>query len=239
MTRLQMSQALADRPVDALWAVMLAHARTLQPFWEGAVRVFATRTGLPEQKTKDYLGLIVGAFDKMDDWRHGRAKYVKARRQEIDTVISFLRNKAIENANNRLRIAPVARNAAGALRITLTVSAHGYLDSDLAEIVANVLVDMAAVRTSFPYDLGHLMSFSPGPEVPPEVDRFMLTLDRAGEALGIQREVKALRQEADRIWEELYSPAPLRLSADYWTAVGSGGDAQLRQAAIVEFHRPG
>ncbi len=54
MKRQQITTALAARTPADLWAALLAHARTLQPFWAGAVAVFAGRTSLPEEKRDGY-----------------------------------------------------------------------------------------------------------------------------------------------------------------------------------------
>src|SRR5262245_22662235 len=162
VTHRQLTTALATRSAADLWDALLAHARTLQPFWVGAVEVFAARTSLPDDKRDSYLSIIGGAFDRMDQWRRETARYVKARRNEIDSAISYLRNKAIETPNRRLRFAPSARNAAGTLRVCLYVSARGYDDTQLPELVGGAVYDLAAVRTLFPFDFGNLMGFHPG-----------------------------------------------------------------------------
>lgn len=236
MKRQQITTALGGRsPVD-LWAALLAHARTLQPFWSGAVAVFAERTSLPNEKRDGYLGVISNAFDKMDEWRRGTAKYVKARRKEIDSAISYLRNKAIEIPNRRLRFAPAARNAASALRACLTVSARGYDDEQLPELLAGILYDVAAVRTLFPFDFGNLMIFHPGHDNSFEGDALDVTLQHAGRELGIVVAINALVAEVNRIMDNLDTPSPLVFTDEYWTAEGDDADVQLRSAAIAAFH---
>jgi hypothetical protein len=238
VTRQQITSALATRSSADLWDALLGHVRTLQPFWANAVSAFAARTALPNDKRDRYLGVIGGAFDQMDQWRRGTAKYVKARRNDIDGAISYLRNKAIEAPNRRLRFAPAARNAAGALRVCLTVSVHSYNDTQLADIVAGVVFDLAAVRTLFPFDFGNLMGFHPGHDGSSE-DPFAVTLQRAGRAMGIAAAVDSLLAEVDRIWEAFGTPSLLEFSEHYWTAEGDDADARLRSAAIVAFHRRG
>src|SRR5438067_691357 len=71
MKRQEITTALAARSPTDLWAALLGHARTLQPFWAGAVVVFAGRTSLPDEKRDGYLDVITSAFDKMDEWRRG------------------------------------------------------------------------------------------------------------------------------------------------------------------------
>jgi hypothetical protein len=239
VTRQQIATTLAARSATDLWDALLAHARTLQPFWAGAVGVFAARTSLPDDKRDGYLAVIGGAFDKMDQWRRGTANYVRARRNDIDGAVSFLRNKAIEAPNRRLRFAPAARNAAGALRVCLTVSARGYDDTQLPELVAGVVYDLAAVRTLFPFDFGNLMGFHPGHDGPREEDPFAVTLQRAGRELGVVAAVNALVAEADRIRGTFGTPSPLGFSEGYWAAEGDDADARLRSAAMTAFHRGG
>src|SRR4051812_1942790 len=224
MKRQEITTALATRSPDDLWALLLSHAQTLQPFWAGAVAVFADRTALPDEKRDGYLGVIRTAFDKIDEWRRGRSKYVKARRHEIDSAISFLRNKAIEAPNRALRFAPAARNAAGALRVCLSVSARGYHDAHLPALVAAVVYDVAAVRTLFPFDSGNLMIFHPGHDSPLEGDALDVTLQCAARELDIGPAVDALLAEVERIWQNLETPAPLVFTEGYWTAEGGGDD---------------
>lgn len=236
MKRQEITTALATRSPDDLWDALLSHAQTLQPFWAGAVSVFAARTMLPDEKRDVYLNAISSAFDKMDKWRRGTAKNVKSHRKEIDSAISYLRNKAIEVPNRRLRFAPSARNAASALRGCLTVSAHGYRDEQLPELVACNIYDVAAVRTLFPFDFGNLMIFHPEHDGELEGDVLDVALQRASRKLGIKEAVNTLVNEANRIWETFDRPSPLLCTEGYWTAEGDDADAQLRSAAIAAFH---
>jgi hypothetical protein len=236
MKRQEITTALATRSPDELWAALLGHARTLQPFWAGGVAVFAGRTSLPDDKRNGYLGVISTAFDKMDEWRRGTAKYVKTRRNEIDSTISYLRNKAIETPNRQLRVAPAARNAASALRVCLTVSARGYNDAQLPELVAGTIYDVAAVRTLFPFDFGNLMVFHPGHGSTLEGDVLDVTIQHIGREFGILSAVNALVAEVQRLWENFDKPSPLVLTEGYWTADGGDADVQLRSAAIAAFH---
>ena len=238
MNSRQITKSLQAQPADALWASLLAHAQTLQPFWERGVRTFAKRSALPREKRDAYLGTIATSFQKMDDWRRGRAKYVQARRNEIDSAISFLRNKAIEKSICGLCIAPAARNAASALRKSLyTACPGGYSDQHIPEILAGILYDIAAVRTLFPFDLGNLAGYHPGHDVPAPADPLVMMLKKAGKELGIIDAVKRLMREVDRIWNTFDTPTPMTFADDYWQAEGDGADARLHYQAIAEFHR--
>lgn len=236
VTRQQITTALTGRSAADLWGALSAHARMLQPFWAGAVTVFANRTSLPNEKRDSYLCVIDSAFDKMDGWRRGSVKYVKARRNEIDSAISYMRNKANEVPNRRFRFAPAARNAASALRVSLAAATRGYNDAQLPAVVAGIVYDAAAVRTLFPFDFGNLMVFHPGYDGTLEGDALDIALHRAGHELGIVAAVDLLLAEVERIWGSFGTPSPLVFTDGYWTAEGDDADLQLRAAAIAAFH---
>jgi hypothetical protein len=237
MLRNDITKALADKSPAELWAAMVAHTRTLETFWVSAVGIFADRTSLPVAKRDEYIVVINKTFDTIVQWRSGTAKYVKARRNEIDSAISFLRNKAIELPNRRLRYAPASRNAAGALRVCLTTSAHGYDDKHLPELVAGIVYDVAAVRTLFPFYFGNLMIFPPGENGKSNGDVLDVALQYAGREFGIMHSVNALISEAERIWDTFDMPSPLVFPEGYWVAEGDDADVRLRSAAIATFHR--
>lgn len=218
LTRQQIATALATRSPTVLWAALLSHARTLQPFWMGAVEAFAVRTLFAEEEKNDHLGVIADAFDAMERWRSGKAERISPRRNDIDSAIHFLREQTLDVRNSRLRYAPAARNAAGTLRACLAVSVRDYGDGHLPQVLGSVVFDLAAVRTLFPYDFEHLMDFHPGHDVPAGEDPFALTLQRAGRELGAMPAVIALKIEVERIWENFSAPSPLKFAEGYWNA---------------------
>jgi hypothetical protein len=238
VTKLEIANSLAGKQADALWTILLGQVQTLQPFCEGAICVFAERSSHPLQKRDADLAAVAGAFEKMNGWRCGSLKHVKARRNEIDTAISFLRNKAIEKSICGLRIAPSARNAAGAFRVCLATSVRDYNDGQLPELIAGTVYDIAAVRTLFPFDFGNLACFfHPGHDASSDSDSFVVMLKQAGEAIGIRDEVESLMHEVGRIVEAIDTPTPLVFPEGYWIEESDGADARLRQASIATFHR--
>jgi hypothetical protein len=236
MTRNRICHELTGRSVDDLWALFFRNVRVLLPFWEQTTRVFAERLAAPE-KGEFHLKVIADAFGKMDDWRFRRIPHVKARRNEIDSAISFLRNKAIVKPICGLRIAPVARNAAGALRLLLTTSCHGYRDEQIPQLIAGALYDIAAVRVLFPFDFGALSCFYPGPPLPPDVDPFVAMLERAGREMGIGPSVQALFNEAASVWSSVDDPKPLDFPAALWNEETDASNALLHYAAVAAFHK--
>jgi hypothetical protein len=236
MTRNRICSELTGRSVDDLWTLFLRHVGTLRPFWEQTTRVFAERLAVPE-KGEFHLKVIADAFGKMDDWRFRRIPLVKARHHEIDSAISFMRNKAIVKPIYRLRIAPVARNAAGALRILLTTSCHGYRDDQLPQLIAGALYDIAAVRVLFPFDFGTLSCFHPKPPLPADADPFVMMLERAGHEIGIAQSVHGLLYEVASIWNSVADPKPLDFPAALWREETDASNALLHYAAVAAFHR--
>ena len=61
----------------------------------------------------------------------------KARRREIDSVISFIRNAALTTKVSKYAFAPVCRNLAGILHGALYISIFGYSDEQLPEVLAH------------------------------------------------------------------------------------------------------
>lgn len=236
MTRNEISTALTQRPVDDLWALFLGHVRILQPFWEQSVRIFAQRCDSIE-KGDVHLATISSAFSKMDDWRFKRIPHIKAHRNEIDSAISFIRNKAIEKLVSKLRVAPAARNAAGALRTLLCTSCHGYRDNQLSDLVAAAIYNVAAVRVLFPFDLSDLTSFHPGHSHNSNIDPFVVMIERAGKAMSIEESTQRLFDEVDSIWEHIDNPPPLEFNSATLNEETSGDFAQLHYASMMAFHR--
>jgi hypothetical protein len=236
MTRNHISKQLAGRGVGDLWTLLLRNVRTLQPFWEQTTRVFADRLALPG-KGELHLTVIADAFGKMDDWRLGRIPYIKARRKEIDSAISFMRNKAIVKPVCGLRIAPAARNASAALRGLLTTSCHGYRDEQLPIIISGALYDIAAVRVLFPFDFSALTSFHLGHSTQSDLDPFVEMLQRAGKEIGIEQSVQALFSEVATIWNFVDDPRTFELPAAVWNEETDGLSAQLHYASVAAFHK--
>ncbi len=174
----------------------------------------------------------------MDDWRTKRVKYVRARRDEIDSAISFLRNRALDRSIATLRIAPVARNAAGALRGLLYIACNDYREDQLAELTAGNLFDLASVRTLFPFDFGTLASFNRGINEQPGLDPFVESLKRAGSELHIEQEVSALMAEVAKLWVDVENPPKWELPEPVWAEEIGPVNAKAHFTAVKAFHRP-
>lgn len=235
LTRNQIASALTSWPPDRLWDVFLSHGRSLQPFWSRATSVFAERSELEVEKRDRHLRAVAYAFDRMDDWRSKRVKYVRARRDEIDSAISFIRNRALDNAIASLRVAPAVRNAAGALRGLLTTACHGYRDDQMPELVAGMLYALAAVRTLFPISFDTLFGFdfgTPKPGLDPLAER----LHGAANEWGVGKEVAALTDDVGRLWADFATPRCWELPDAVWSEKADPLDARAHFAAVEAFH---
>ena len=230
------AKVLAERPVNEVWTLFMRNARTLQPFWEQTVKVFSQRCGA-EDKREVHCTVIADAFRQMDDWRFKRIPYVKARRKEIDSAISFIRNKALERTVAKMRVAPAARNAAAVLRSLLYVACHGYKDEQVPGLLAFALYNIAAVRILLPFGISDLAVFHPGHSKAADIDPLVTMLERAGLELGIQPAIQRLFAEARVVWEHIEHPLPLELAPSVWNEEDDGLNAQLHYASVIGFHR--
>ncbi len=228
---------VSNLPIEELWSLWRKHVQILEPFWQKTTEVFAERLNLANEKRNAHIDTIKNAFNQMDDWRFQRVKYIKARRNEIESAISFIRNKALEKPAAKLAIAPVARNAASALRVFLTASCRGYSDKQLPECFAHAIYDIAAVHILFPFNFGDLSSFHPGHANPNIPDPFIVMLERSGQQMGVEREVQKLFAQVHWIWNNLNNPAPLNIQDTNWSRESDGLNAKLHYASQAVFHR--
>ena len=231
---------LAARPLESVWSAYVGQVGALQPFWARVTEVWAERVALPDEKRLQCLATINSAFSVMDDWRFGRVKLLKKHRDAIDSAISFVRNQALNRSIAPLRMAPVARNTAGSLRMCLHIATFGYRDEQIPMIVAQEVFELAAIRSLYPVDLSNLTAFLP-PDVSihaqgGDIDNFHLMLKLGSEALGLGHELKALYAEADDIWREFDRSRPFLLPETLWSETGGELSARLYYEGMNAFH---
>ena len=101
---------------DALYLSYLGWVKTLVPFWRQAAARIAELSGTADEKREKHLRSIDNSLQLMQAWRFKKIKYVQARRKEIDSAISFIRNGALTQQACRYAFAPVCRNLASILR---------------------------------------------------------------------------------------------------------------------------
>jgi hypothetical protein len=157
----EIRDALSQKPMDDIWNSYLLWVKTLPPFWERATIEFADLAGDSEERKEKLLKSVFGSFEYMDDWRFQRIKHVKARRDEIDSAISYIRNSALKNVISDRLAAPVARNLASVLRGCLHIATNGYRDEQMPGVIAQDIYGIAACRIFLPYDKSDFVRFIP------------------------------------------------------------------------------
>ncbi|MFR8441785.1 MAG: hypothetical protein ACLVCW_08670, partial [Campylobacter sp.] len=121
----QMRAAFEKEEPNALYLSYLGWVKTLIPFWRQAAARIVELNGTADEKRDKHLRSIDNSLQLMQAWRFKKIKYVQARRKEIDSAISFIRNGALTQQACRYAFAPVCRNLAGILRSFLYVSTFG------------------------------------------------------------------------------------------------------------------
>ncbi|TAK74030.1 MAG: hypothetical protein EPO12_21270 [Aquabacterium sp.] len=159
---------------------------------------------------------------------------MKARRNEIDSAISFVRNTALRRPIASLRASAAARNAAGALRVVLTASCRGYRDDQLPDLLSHAIFDIAAVRVRFPFDFGTLACFHSGDEEAAGDDPFVLMLERAAQRTGHAKEVQELYADVELLYDDIERPQAI--SPADWFVEMDDSNARVYYAAQHAFH---
>jgi hypothetical protein len=232
--------ALAARPNDHTWSCYLGQVAALQNFYEQTVKTWADRTSLPAEKRERHLTSIGTAFKLMDEWRNRRVTISRKDDSAIQSAISYIRNQALNRNIAPLRVAPVARNAAGLFRRCLHIATFAYAEDQIPTVVAMGVFDIAEVRSLFPIDTANLVSFLPhGASIHAEggrLDNWHLMIERGADALGLAQELEALYSEAARVWRAFETPLELVLPTDFWSEPGGDFSAKLHHRSMAHFH---
>lgn len=239
----EIREALAGRPPEDVWRAVLGWTATLQPFWLEAIDRFAAVADLPDDRRERHRAAAEAALDRMDDWWHGRVKLVKARRNEIDSAISFVRNTALRSELRLLVQAPVARHAAAALRHALQVATGSYRAEQVPALVAGTLYDWAECRTLFPGDSSVLLQHVPADRLasghgddPAAFDHHHLVYGEVADGFGLRAAADAVVAEAAAIWASFDTPRPWSLPADLWARTYDGTYHDMYYDSLQAFH---
>lgn len=236
----EIRDALMQRPMAEVWSGYIAEVRCFEQLWICITENWAERVELPDAKRDKHRTAIHGAFNLMDDWRHRRIKHIKARRNEIDSAISFVRNTAIDSRVSTLAVAPVARNLAALLRHILYISVHGFDDRQIPGLVAREIYLSALIRTWFPIDESNLISFLPAglslATSDTDLDHYHVMLAKAAVALGMNEEVGMINRTAATVWESFGSPLQIDLSEIDWNSHGGELSMKLYYEDMKAFH---
>lgn len=215
MTIIEVRDALQKEDPNELFNLHHAWVSTLIPFWRQAVIRIAELTDTPTDRRDKHLRVIEQSMTLMSAWRFKQITYIKARRREIDSAISFIRNAALTTKVSKYAFAPVCRNLAGILRGALYISTFGYSDEQVPEVLAHHIYDLATCHTLFPFDTSDFVCFLSG-EGSPGVN-WHIMMDRAGEVLDIRPLIEAVDQQASLIWDSYSAPFAWGYDEAVWT----------------------
>ena len=215
MTIIEVRDALQKEEPNELFNLHHAWVSTLIPFWRQAVIRIAELTDTPTDRRDKHLRVIEQSMTLMSAWRFKQITYIKARRREIDSAISFIRNAALLTKVSKYAFAPVCRNLAGILRGALYISTFGYSDEQVPGVLAHHIYDLATCHTLFPFDTSDFVCFLSGEGSPGE--NWHIMMDRAGEVLDIRPLIEAVDQQASLIWDSYSAPFAWGYDEAVWT----------------------
>lgn len=215
MTIIEVRDVLRKEEPNELFKLHHAWVSTLIPFWRQAVIRIAELTDTPTDRRDKHLRVIEQSMTLMSAWRFKQITYIKARRREIDSAISFIRNAALTTKVSKYAFAPVCRNLAGILRGALYISTFGYSDEQVPEVLAHHIYDLATCHTLFPFDTSDFVCFLSGEGTPGE--NWHIMMDRAGEVLDIRPLIEAVDQQASLIWDSYSAPFAWGYDEAVWT----------------------
>ena len=241
MTITEVRDALQKEDPHELFKLHHAWVSTLIPFWRQAVTRIVELTGTSTDRRDKHLRAIEQSITLLPAWRSKQITYVKARRREIDSAISFIRNAALTNPVSKYAFAPVCRNLAGILRHSLSISTFGYSDEQLPDVLAHDIYNLATCHTLFPFDTSDFVCFLSG-EGSPETDRstgenWHLMMDSAGEVLGIRPLIEAIDQQARLIWDSYSAPFAWVYDEAVWTREIPNLSKELHYITQRAFHQ--
>ena len=236
----QMRAAFEKEEPDALYLSYLGWVKTLIPFWKQAAARIAELSGTTDEKRDKHLRAIDNSLQLMQAWRFKNIKYVQARRKEIDSAISFIRNGALTQQACRYAFAPVCRNLASILRSFLYVSTFGYSDEQLPTVFAQKIYGIALCHTLFPFDTGDFVYYLPREKSihtddPADLDNWHLMMEIAGGDLGISALIERLNERAYEIWTNYKTPFEWKYDEGIWNLEFENVSKRLHYAGMRAF----
>ena len=236
----QMRAAFEKEEPNALYLSYLGWVQTLIPFWKQAAARIAELSGTADEKRDKHLRVIDDSLQLMQAWRFKKIKCVQARRKEIDSAISFMRNGALTQQACRYAFAPVCRNLASILRSFLYVSTFGYSDEQLPTVFAQDIYGIALCHTLFPFDTGDFVYYLPREKSihtddPADLDNWHLMMSEAGKALNIAKLTKEVNNQARKIYENRKTPFEWKYDEGIWNLEFENVSKRLHYAGLRAF----
>lgn len=237
----QIRDELEKRDCDEIWSEYIKWVETLIVFWKRAIVTISQKIDFDEAKRDKHLLVVENSLSLMNDWRFGRIKYVKARRNEIDSAISFIKNNALNKKVSKFLFAPVCRNVASVLRSALYLSTHGYSNEQLPTVVSQDIFRLAQIYLYFPFHDSDFICFLSSEkfihtEDKNDLDNYHIMLENAGKNLEIEEMITKINKKAKWIWQNFKSPQKWQISDEIWNMKIENLSAKLYYQNMKEFH---
>lgn len=229
---------LGEQKQDEVWSAYLAWVKTLLPFWIKAIERISDLIAFDQVKTQKHIEVAQNAFGLINDWYFKRTKYVKTRRNEIDSAISFIRNHALDNAVSEYWFAPICRNVASILRGSLRMMSESK--QNFITGVAQEVYVMAGIRVFLQYDIVSFVFCLPSgmsihTENPNDFDNVHTMYDMAAKQYGIEKEMEAMNTLAIEIWKNRCAPFAWEIPDFIWDQKIGDASKKLHYANMAVF----
>ncbi len=232
---------LEKEKINNIYPIYINWIKTLLPFWKEAVIRIGELKDFDQKKLDKHLSVIENSFSLMEDWRFERIKYIKARRNEIDSAISFIRNRALDKEVSKYYFAPICRNVASLLRISLYISTHGYGDDQIPTCIAQAIYELSFCHVLLPFDTSDFIWFLPkGASIhtdnKDDLDNYHMMIENAGKKFEIMDAIQEYNNMAVKFWRNFEKPIPWNYPKDIFTLEFENISKNLHYSAINAFH---
>lgn len=229
---------LASMEPATAWGKYLVVVAASLPFWQQAIEEMAALTKLPADKAEQHRAVAQDSFALLHNWYFEQTPYVKARRNEIDSAISFIRNSALRHEVATVPAAASARNLAGVLRILLYLSVRDYHPQQYPQLMASGLHGLAAAKSVFPVDLSDLVSQFARPNESPidNIDHLTDIVQRGASHYHFEEAVDRLKDTLEELWANFDKPEPWNLPVAAWEPQKNSLLVTVHNQAVQDFH---
>ena len=237
----EIRDTLEKENINDIYPIYLNWVKTVLPFWKDAVIRIGELKDFDQKKLDKHLSVIDNSFALMEDWRFERIKYVKARRNEIDSAISFIRNRALDSEVSKYYFAPICRNVASILRTSLYVSTHGYGDDQIPTCIAQAMYGLASCHILLPFDTSDFVCFLPkGKSIHTDdkndLDNFHIMMHNAGRKLEITDAIQEYNIVAAKLWAGFENVIPWNYPQDIFSLEFRNISKKLHYTSMKHFH---
>jgi hypothetical protein len=238
----EMKKELTNQTIENIWKNYIDWIKTFKPLCIKLIEYFSKEINYSQTKKEKHITVIQNAFEYINSWKLEKHKIVKTRKNEIDSAISFVRNKAIIKKFSKSLISPLSRNLAGLLRTCLHISVNNYKNEQIPFLTARAIFDIAACRSFFPVDINNLIQFLPKGKSLIDTtqndncDNYHLMLEISAGKLGLKNELTSLNSEAVNIWNSFDKPKQMNIPDDLFSIQTNGLSNRLYYLGLKNFY---